>query len=285
MEFALVDGSKTSPFSGGRGVCPQCGAAMVAKCGARKVHHWAHQGRCNGDPWWENETEWHRSWKALFPPECREISHTDPCGEIHRADIKTPNGIVVEVQNSPMSDMERISRETFYGNLVWVLNGSSFRKNFDVYHPLPDPDSDWGRDLIWAKAARHQQGANRGIFYRLSENRKRRPELTKATCGPFGFMNFLQDFKVEIARTYQGQHQYDWVRPRATWLDAACPVYIDFGEDQLLRLEQYDETGLRCVRRVSKQTFLQDLMTQSYAQDVAVKPAHDGPMTWADRLP
>lgn len=115
-----------------------------------------------------------------------------------------------------MSDMERISRETFYGNLVWVPNGSAFQKNFDVYHPLPDPDSDWGRDLIWAKAKRNLQGAARGIFYRLSENRKGRPELTRANCGPFGFMNFLQDFKGEIARTYQGQHQYDWVGARGS---------------------------------------------------------------------
>ena len=272
MEFALVNGTRAKPFTGGRGACPQCGSVMVSKCGTRVIHHWAHHGRLDCDPWWENETEWHRTWKGQFPTDCREVSHTSPTGEIHRADIKTPTGIVVEIQNSPMSDQERISREDFYGNLIWVLNGKAFQKSFDVYHQLPDPESAWGRDLIWEKAARQQHGANRGIFYSLTEAQKRHPEVTKATCGPLGTMNFLQDFKPEIARTYRGHHQYDWVRPRRTWLDAACPVYIDFGEEHLLRLEQYDETGLPCVRRIPKQTFLKDVMTKSVARDVAFNP-------------
>lgn len=273
MEYALVNGLRARPLPGGKGECPQCGSAVVAKCGTRKVHHWAHQARCDCDPWWENETEWHRSWKALFPPEWQEISHTDEKGEIHRADIKTSAGIVLEIQNSPMSDMERISREQFYGNLIWVLNGAPFRKSFNVHHPLPDPASEWGRDLIWEKAAHDQHGANRGIFYKLSEQQLLRPELTKATAGRVGYMNFLQDFKAEISRTYQGQHQYAWIRPRETWLEATCPVYIDFGDSYLLRMEQYDETGLHCVRRITKRQFLDDLMTKSSAQDVAVKPS------------
>jgi hypothetical protein len=58
-----------------------------------------------------------------FPEECREISHIAPDGEIHRADIKTPSGIVIEVQHSAMTDAERLSREAFYENLVWVVDG------------------------------------------------------------------------------------------------------------------------------------------------------------------
>jgi hypothetical protein len=77
---------------------------MVAKCGPRVMHHWAHAGRRNCDPWWENETPWHREWKNLFPEDCREVSHTAPDGEVHRADIKTPAGIVIEVQHSNMTD-------------------------------------------------------------------------------------------------------------------------------------------------------------------------------------
>lgn len=98
MQLALVDSQRVEAFPGGRGQCPTCGAAMVAKCGPRILHHWAHAGRRNCDPWWENETEWHREWKNLFPPACREISHTAPDGEIHRADIMTPTGIYIEVQ-------------------------------------------------------------------------------------------------------------------------------------------------------------------------------------------
>ena len=62
---------------------------MVAKCGPRIIHHWAHEGRRNCDLWWENETEWHRDWKNLFPLDCREVSHTAEDGEVDRADIRT----------------------------------------------------------------------------------------------------------------------------------------------------------------------------------------------------
>ncbi|MYK68074.1 MAG: CoiA-like domain protein, partial [Gammaproteobacteria bacterium] len=119
MQYAIVDGRKRAPWKGARGVCPVCGAVMIAKCGPRVIHHWAHKARRNCDPWWENETAWHREWKNHFPEECREVSHTAPDGEVHRADIKTPTGIVIEVQHSPMSDDERETRESFYGNLNW----------------------------------------------------------------------------------------------------------------------------------------------------------------------
>jgi hypothetical protein len=132
------------------------------------MHHWAHQGRRNCDPWWENETPWHRAWKSLFPESCREISHVAPDGEIHRADIKTPTGIYVEVQHSAMTDAERLSREAFYGNLVWVIDGSAFKQNFDIFHLLPDPESEVAQDVIWCKAQRHMNGANGGMFFRLS---------------------------------------------------------------------------------------------------------------------
>ncbi len=122
---------------------------MIAKCGSRIMHHWAHTADRNCDPWWENETPWHRWWKNLFPENCREIVHLAADGEIHRADIKTPTGIVIEVQHSHMSDSERISRESFYGNLVWIVDGSTFRQNFNVCHMLPDPTSELARDLVW----------------------------------------------------------------------------------------------------------------------------------------
>lgn len=113
MQLALVGSERLEAFPGGRGQCPTCRAAMIAKCGPRILHHWAHAGRRNCDPCWENETEWHREWKNLFPEACREISHTAPDGEIHRADIMTATGIYIEVQHSAMTDAERISREAF----------------------------------------------------------------------------------------------------------------------------------------------------------------------------
>jgi len=245
---------------------------MIAKCGPRILHHWAHAGRRNCDTWWENETEWHRAWKNLFPEFCREISHIAPDGEIHRADIKTPTGIVIEVQHSAMTDAERQSREAFYNNLVWVIDGRAFRSNFDIYHLLPAPESEIAQDLVWSKASRPMRGAAHGLFVRLSEGKAELPNerITKATMRG-GFYHGIHEIEDVVAQAYCGHHQYDWVRPRRTWLDATCPVYIDFGDDRLVRLETYDESGLSCIRLVSKRKFVHDVMIETDAHAIATR--------------
>jgi competence protein CoiA len=268
LQYAIVDGQKREAFPGGHGSCPTCASTMVAKCGPRVLHHWAHAGRRNCDPWWENETPWHREWKNLFPEACREISHIAPNGEIHRADIKTPTGIVIEVQHSSMTDTERLARELFYGNLVWVIDGSTFRQNFDIYHLLPDPTSALAQDIVWMKATRQMGGTTRGIFLRLSENLEEYPEATKATLRG-GWVHGIHEIEESVNQAYRGHHQYDWVRPRRTWLDATCPVYVDLGDDFLARLETYDESGLQCVRLVSKRKFVHDTITETTANTIA----------------
>jgi len=181
VQIAAVGNERKEAFPRGRGICPICGSPVIAKCGPRIVHHWAHFGRRECDPWWENETPWHREWKNHFPESCREVSHVAANGEIHRADIKTPTGIVIEIQHSSMTDTERISREEFYSNLVWVLDGKVFHKNFYIYHQLPAPESEVAQDIVWAKAKKNMHGANQGIFFRLSEALEDNPKITKAT--------------------------------------------------------------------------------------------------------
>jgi competence protein CoiA len=269
LEFAIHDGVRKAAFKGGSGTCPTCGAAMTAKCGPRVMHHWAHAGRRNCDPWWENETPWHREWKSRFPESFREIAHVAPDGEIHRADIKTEKGIVIEIQHSAMSDAERLSREEFYRNLVWIIDGRPFRKNFEVFHALPDPHSELGKDVVWYKARRHLRGTVGGMFFRLSENRVHNPDLSKSNIGK-GMVEIhgRHDIEEQIRECYLGHHQYDWVRPRQTWLEATCPVFIDFGTDFLLKLETYDETGLPCVRHVARELFVRDAQSLESAQDI-----------------
>jgi len=265
LQYALVDQERREAFPAGHGLCPSCGAAMVAKCGPRVMHHWAHAGRQNCDPWWENETAWHRAWKALFPDTWREVSHVTPDGEIHRADIKTATGIVIEIQHSSISDAERLSRESFYGNLVWVVDGLRFRENFDIYHQLPDPASDLSSDLVWWKAQRGAWGSNHGLFWRRSEN-PARPMTGRDMVESHG----IDEIRDQIGKTYNGHHQYDWIRPHRTWLESASPVYIDFGGNLLVRLETYDQSGLPCIRYISKRKFVFDLMIESHAEDIAV---------------
>lgn len=270
MQLALVNGEKKEAFLGGRGTCPICSAETIAKCGSRIMHHWAHYRLRDCDPWWENETAWHREWKNRFPLECREVSNVARDGEIHRADVKTPKGIVIEFQHSAMTDAERVSRENFYQNLVWVIDGTVFQDNFDIYHILPDPKSELAHDLVWSKAKRHMNGANAGLFFRLSEALEDDPSVTKATLHA-GRIHGMWEIEDEVKLSYSGYNQYDWVRPRTTWLEATCPVYIDFGDEYLVKLDTYDESNLRCIRLVSKRKFVHDAMVEGRAENIAMR--------------
>jgi hypothetical protein len=124
VKFALVNGDKAEATKGAKGFCPSCGAELIAKCGEVKVNHWAHKGSRNCDPWWENETDWHRSWKGNFPVDWQEVIHFDGSGEKHIADVKTQTGYVLEFQHSYLDPEERRSRNAFYPKLVWIVDGT-----------------------------------------------------------------------------------------------------------------------------------------------------------------
>ncbi len=124
MRFATVNGEKKEADKGLIGVCIGCEQPMIPKCGQIKVKHWAHKSECECDHWWENETEWHRSWKNNFPIECQEIRHRAEDGEWHIADVRTKQDHILEFQHSFLNPAERQARNKFYGNkLVWVVDG------------------------------------------------------------------------------------------------------------------------------------------------------------------
>lgn len=52
--------------------------------------------------------------------------------KIHRADVKI-NDVVIEFQNSSISDKEIEERELFYNKMKWVLNGETLGKNISIY--------------------------------------------------------------------------------------------------------------------------------------------------------
>ncbi|MCC7254184.1 competence protein CoiA family protein [Hyphomicrobium sp.] len=123
MKFAHVSGCRREAETSLIGTCPVCGNAVIARCGTQRAWHWAHRSRRSCDPWWENESDWHRSWKNHFPADWQEIVHSGPYGQRHIADVKTAAGLVLEFQHSPLAPMERHARETFYRNMVWVVDG------------------------------------------------------------------------------------------------------------------------------------------------------------------
>ncbi|MCF2870778.1 hypothetical protein L0664_06840 [Octadecabacter sp. G9-8] len=124
MRFAIQDETKIEATPKAVGKCPGCGADLVARCGTRKVWHWAHKGRRHCDHWWENETEWHRKWKDHFPTDWQEIGSRDADGELHIADVRTPAGLVVEFQHSYLKSAEAKKRTEFHSPIIWVVDAT-----------------------------------------------------------------------------------------------------------------------------------------------------------------
>lgn len=131
MKFALVGDNRIEATKGAKGNCPCCGSEVIAKCGSIKINHWAHKKTSNCDSWWEKETEWHRSWKNNYPNDWQEKSFTDEqTGEKHIADVHTSHGLTIEFQHSYINQQEQISREKFYDNMVWVVDGTRLKRDY-----------------------------------------------------------------------------------------------------------------------------------------------------------
>ena len=131
MRLAHVDGERREAKPGLAGTCPGCEGVVVAHCGSEKIWHWKHKSRRRCDPWWENETQWHRDWKNQFPEDWQETVHFDDNGEKHIADVKTERGWVLEFQHSRLEPEERQSRNAFYcPKLIWVVD--ALRRKTDL---------------------------------------------------------------------------------------------------------------------------------------------------------
>ncbi len=134
MKFALLDQNKIEATKGAKGLCPVCGSELIAKCGTVKINHWSHKAIRKCDPWWENETEWHRAWKNNFPIEWQEcILWDEITGEKHIADLLTSDNLVIEFQHSHIDPIERAKREKFYQNMVWVVDGTRLKRDYSRF--------------------------------------------------------------------------------------------------------------------------------------------------------
>ncbi len=253
---ADVDGIPSPPEPHARGKCLGCGAAMVSKTG-RVRSHWAHAVSKDWDPWWETETPWHRAWKARFPENWREIAETATDGEIHRADVRTPNGLVLEFQHSSLRDDELASRNAFYPNLVWVLDGLTFKQNFEVCHALPHPTSSIAEDIAWEPAVWGMHGAMGGMYFKVSEYTRDYGKPASKAQVRCGFIHGYHRITAEVAAAHRGHYQYVWKRPRAQWAKSTAPVFIDFGDGLLWKLGVYEDgSGLACCRVTSVARFV-----------------------------
>jgi len=131
MKFALIDNNRIEAQPKLQGLCPFCFHPVIAKCGKQKVWHWAHRNTTACDSWGKAETEWRRTWKNNYPVEWQEISLLDEeIGEKHIADVRTAYNLVIEFQHSHIDPQERASREKFYKNMVWIVDGTRLQRDY-----------------------------------------------------------------------------------------------------------------------------------------------------------
>ena len=246
MLYSLVEGVRRKPFPRGKGICPYCGSPTVAKCGKKVTWHWAHQPNPDCDPWQENETEWHRQWKSQFPDSWQEIVHIDSqTNEKHVADVKTPKGLVIEFQNSPMSSDELQSREAFYDNMIWIVNGLKFVKDFYILAKLPNPYAEWVDDFVFFPKKHDYRNATTSLMgWRRSENPNHQPDDL--------VLVYTQKISEQVDQDYTGHHLFDWVRPRTVWYESKKPVFLDFSDENLWELKLYGNQRLLCVQATNK---------------------------------
>lgn len=134
MRFALIDNNRVEAQPKQVGLCPNCSQPVISKCGNKKVWHWAHRSIASCDSWWEPETEWHRNWKSNYPDEWQEITLVDEqTNEKHIADVRTIHNLVIEFQHSAIKSEERISREKFYKNMLWVVDGTRLKNGYSRF--------------------------------------------------------------------------------------------------------------------------------------------------------
>ncbi len=130
MQYAILDNTRVEPKPKEKAICQLCGKEVISKCGELKLWYWAHAISNNCDNWYEPETKWLRDWKKVFGIENNEII-IEKEGIKHIADVFTPNKIVIELQNSPISPQTIRERENFYGErMIWIINAMPFLSNF-----------------------------------------------------------------------------------------------------------------------------------------------------------
>ncbi|QTN38188.1 competence protein [Cryomorphaceae bacterium] len=150
MKYAIADGKRVEAIKGLKATCPVCSMEVVARCGKQRIWHWAHLVHRACDSSKENETAWHRMWKDLFPSEWQEVTFKENSEKGYsRADVATSKGLILEFQHSRIEEEERIAREEFYNNMIWVIDGTRLKRDYPKFLKAREEFINLGRPHVF----------------------------------------------------------------------------------------------------------------------------------------
>lgn len=168
------------------GLCPGCGEKLIPKMGIINIHHWAHKS-CDCDSFGEHETRWHYEWKKkLGLKNCEIIVKNESFSKYHRADAII-DGYTIELQNSPISPLDIILRESFYGEkMIWIFNALTLGKGIELR--TPENNSKNYFTFRWKHPAKSLWTCERPMFFdfgtkKLFRIKKLYPNIP---CGGWG---------------------------------------------------------------------------------------------------
>lgn len=147
--------------------------------------------------------------------------------------------MVIEFQNSPISPSEIKSREAFYGEMMWIVNGMTFGSDFSGLAKIPNPESDFGKRFILFSESWRGMRPPEPSFGVYDHDLRNADALSKG-----------------IEENFVGHFRCKWTK-RRQWLSATKPVLLDFEGEYLWQLQEFKDLALLCVKRVPKNEFIQ----------------------------
>lgn len=192
---------------------------------------------------YRKESPWHRDWKMAFPKHYREKVFIDQAsGEMHRADIFTACGTTLEFQHSPITALEIASREAFYPNLVWILNGAKL-KGFRLLKHLPDVDD--------PKLAAYEfcHSDHLAVVSKADIDAGKLKPRTISFAHPE-----MQGIKM-TAQYYS----FCWKNPHTAWFSARCRMIVDMGGHFLYEIKKRKQINgdYAYLKLISRKAFVE----------------------------
>lgn len=223
-----------------------------------------------------DEFAWRHRWRMRIPDARRVVRTRTPDGCIPTLDLRTPSGAVVTFHEPEISSAQRQAHEALFENLVWIVDGRQVHRRFHLGRILPKPTDDRFQDIVWffedeldaylySDEPLHKRVPS---FWRISELRCKYPDLTKANWrrvledGTRLLRHPGSEVEEAVKDAYVGHHQCLW-GSREPWLQASCPVFLDFGDEQLYSLRTYGDTPYPCVLLVSTRRIVSWLTSES----------------------